>query len=78
MTREEIVAIRQRLLERQFQPIGVYSWNYPGIPEKDRGKRPCEPNWQNTIGMPVYRDVAQNTGVLTGKLYPLDVDVEVT
>ena len=26
--------------------------------------------------MPVYRDVAQNTGILTGALYPLDIDVE--
>ena len=26
--------------------------------------------------MPVYRDVAQNTGVLTGALYPLDIDID--
>ena len=76
MTREEIVSLRQRLLERQFQPIAVYNWDYPAIPEKDRGKRPSEPRWQKTIGMPVYRDDAQNTGVLTGAVYPLDIDIE--
>ena len=76
MTREEIVAVRQRLLERQFQPIAVYNWDYPSIPKKDRGKRPSEPNWQNTIGMPVYHDYAENTGVLTGVVYPLDIDIE--
>ena len=42
MTREEIVSVRQRLLDRRFQPIAVYNWDYPGIPEKDRGKRPSE------------------------------------
>ena len=42
MTREEIVSLRQRLLDRQFQPISVYNWDYPNIPEKDRGKRPSE------------------------------------
>ena len=76
MTREEIVSLRQRLLDHQFQPIAVYNWDYPGIPEKERGKRPSEPDWQNTIGMPVYRDDALNTGVLTGALYPLDIDIE--
>ena len=76
MTREEIVAVRRRLLARQFQPIAVYNWDYPSIPKKDRGKRPSEPNWQNTIGMPVYHDYAENTGVLTGVLYPLDIDIE--
>ena len=76
MTREEIVAVRQRLLERQFQPIAVFNWNYSSIPEKHRGKRPSETEWQRTVGMPAYREVAQNTGVLTGALYPLDIDVE--
>ena len=76
MTREEIISVRQRLLERRFQPIAVYNWDYPSIPEKERGKRPSEPNWQNTVGMPVYRDYAENTGVLTGVVYPLDVDIE--
>ena len=76
MSREEIVAVRQRLLERQFQPIAVYNWNFPGIPEKDRGKRPSEPGWQKTVGMPVYREDATNTGVLTGAVYPLDIDIE--
>ena len=56
MTREEIVAVRQRLLEHQFQPIAVYNWDYPSIPEKERGKRPSETEWQKTVGMPVYRD----------------------
>ena len=46
------------------------------IPEKHRGKRPSEGEWQRTVGMPLYRDVAQNTGVLTGKVYPLDIDIE--
>jgi hypothetical protein len=45
-------------------------------PEKLRGKRPSETNWQRTVGMPVYRDDALNTGVLTGALYPLDIDIE--
>jgi uncharacterized protein DUF3987/primase-like protein len=76
MTREEIVSVRQRLLEHRFQPIAVYNWDYPSIPKKDRGKRPSEPNWQNTVGMPVYRDYAENTGVLTGIVYPLDIDIE--
>ena len=76
MTREEVIEVRQRLLDRRFQPISVYNWDYPSIPEKVRGKRPSERNWQNTAGMPVYRDVAQNTGVLTGLVYPLDIDVE--
>ena len=67
MTREEeVVSLRQRLLERQFQPISVYS----------QDKRPSETNWQNTIGMPGYRDDAINTGILTGTLYPLDIDIE--
>ena len=26
--------------------------------------------------MPVYRDDAMNTGVLTGTVYPLDIDIE--
>jgi hypothetical protein len=76
MNREEIVAVRQRLIERQFQPIAVYNWDFPGIPLKHRGKRPIESNWQNTIGMPAYHDVAQNTGVLTGIIYPLDIDID--
>jgi hypothetical protein len=46
------------------------------IPLKQRGKRPIESNWQNTVGMPAYHDVAQNTGVLTGIIYPLDIDVD--
>jgi hypothetical protein len=76
MNRQEIVAIRQRLIERSLQPIAVYNWDFPGIPLKHRGKRPIESNWQNTIGMPAYYDTAQNTGVLTGSLYPLDIDVD--
>src|SRR6516225_1109827 len=76
MTREEIVSLRQRLLDHGYQPIGVYNWNWPNIPEKDRGKRPNELDWQNTSGMPVYHDCAENTGVLTGPVYPVDVDVE--
>jgi hypothetical protein len=76
MNQEEIVAIRQRLIERKFQPISVFNWDYPNIPLKHRGKRPIESNWQNTIGMPNYYDTAQNTGVLTGILYPLDIDVD--
>ena len=66
MNREEIVAVRQRLLERKFQPISVYNWDFEGIPLKQRGKRPIESNWQNSVGMPVYYDTATNTGVLTG------------
>jgi hypothetical protein len=76
MTREEVVSLRQRLLDHNFQPIGVYNWDYQNIPQKVRGKRPSEPNWQNTVGMPVYRDHALNTGILTGTVYPLDIDVE--
>ena len=76
MNREEVIEIRQRLLDRQFQPIAVYNWDYPSIPEKARGKRPSESEWQRTVGMPLYRKVAQNTGVLTGKVYPLDIDVD--
>ena len=76
MNREDIVSLRQRLLERQFQPIAVYNWDYPGVPEKHRGKRPSESKWQRTVGMPVYRDVAQNTGLLTGELFPIDIDCE--
>jgi hypothetical protein len=76
MTREEVVSLRQRLLDHSFQPVGVYNWNYQNIPQKVRGKRPSEPNWQNTVGMPVYRDDALNTGILTGTVYPLDIDVE--
>ena len=70
MTREEVVSLRQRLLEHRFQPVGVYNWDYRGIPEQARGKRPSEPGWQKTIGMPVYRDDALNTGILTGRLFP--------
>jgi hypothetical protein len=76
MTREEVVSLRQRLLDRGYQPIGVYNWNCPDIPEKERGKRPNELGWQNTVGMPIYRDFAENTGILTGKVYPIDIDVE--
>ena len=76
MTREEVVSLRQRLLDRQFQPIAVYNWDHSGIPEKLRGKRPSEPNWQHTVGMPVYRADALNTGILTGTIYPLDIDIE--
>jgi hypothetical protein len=76
MTREEIVSVRQRLLERRFQPIGIYNWDYPDIPAKERGKRPSEPGWQKTIGMPAYHDHSMNTGVLTGTVYPLDIDIE--
>ena len=46
MTREEIVSVRQRLLERRFQPISVYNWDHADIPKKERGKRPSEPGWQ--------------------------------
>ena len=76
MIREEIVAIRQRLIKRKFQPIAVYNWDFDGIPLKQRGKRPIESNWQNTFGMPNYYDTAQNTGVLCGVLFPLDIDVD--
>jgi hypothetical protein len=76
VTREEIVSVRQRLLKRRFQPISVYNWDHADIPKKERGKRPSEPGWQNTVGMPVYRDDATNTGILTGTVYPLDIDVE--
>jgi Protein of unknown function (DUF3987)/Primase C terminal 2 (PriCT-2) len=76
MNQEEIVGIRQRVIERQFQPIAVFNWDYPSIPKKERGKRPSENEWQRTVGMPLYRDVAQNTGVLTGEVYPLDIDIE--
>ena len=76
MNREEVVAIRQRLIEHKFQPISVYNWDFEGIPLKHRGKRPIESNWQNAIGMPAYCDVAENTGILTGVLFPLDIDVD--
>ena len=76
MNREEVVAIRQRLIEHKFQPISVYNWDFEGIPLKHRGKRPIESNWQNAIGMPAYHDVAENTGILTGVLFPLDIDVD--
>ena len=76
MNREEVVAIRQRLIEHKFQPISVYNWDFEGIPLKHRGKRPIESNWQNAIGMPAYYDVAENTGILTGVLFPLDIDVD--
>jgi Protein of unknown function (DUF3987)/Primase C terminal 2 (PriCT-2) len=76
MNREEVIEVRQRLLDHGYQPVGVYSWNWPGIPEKERGKRPNEPGWQKTVGMPVYRRCAENTGILTGTVYPLDIDVE--
>ena len=76
MTREEVVEVRQRLLDRRFQPIAVYNWNHPSIPEKARGKRPSEPGWQTTVGMPAYRADALNTGILTGAVRALDIDVE--
>jgi hypothetical protein len=76
MNREEIIEVRQRLLDHKFQPIAVFNWNYPSIPEKHRGKRPSEVEWQKSVGMPRYRNVAQNTGVLSGKLYPLDIDID--
>ena len=76
MNREEVVAIRQRLIEHKFQPISVYNWDFEGIPLKHRGKRPIESNWQNAIGMPAYYDVAENTGILTGVLFPLDIDID--
>jgi hypothetical protein len=76
MNREDVIAIRRRLLDRGYQPIGVYSWDYPGVPKEMRGKRPSERAWQRTIGMPIYREHASNTGVLTGDIYPLDIDVE--
>ena len=76
MNREEVIEVRQRLLDHGYQPVGVYSWNWPDIPEKERGKRPNEPGWQKTVGMPVYRRCAENTGILTGTVYPLDIDVE--
>jgi hypothetical protein len=74
----EIVALRQRLLDHAFQPIAIYNFDHPDIPEKARGKRPREPGWQKTVGMPVYHDDATNTGILTGALYPLDIDIEDT
>jgi hypothetical protein len=70
MNREEVIEVRQRLLDHGYQPVGVYSWNWPDIPEKERGKRPNEPSWQKTVGMPVYRRCAENTGILTGTVYP--------
>jgi hypothetical protein len=73
---EEIVAIRQRLIDRQYRPISVFSWNHSAIPLKHRGKRPSEADWQNSIGIPVYRDYAENTGLLTGVLFPLDIDID--
>ena len=76
MTREEVIEVRQRLLDHRFQPISVFNWDHPRIPKKYRGKRPSESEWQRTVGMPLYSDVAQNTGVLTGEVYPLDIDVE--
>jgi Protein of unknown function (DUF3987)/Primase C terminal 2 (PriCT-2) len=76
MNREEVIEVRQRLIKRKFQPISVYNWDFAGIPLKHRGKRPIESNWQHTVGMPVYYDTAQNTGVLTGVLFPLDIDVD--
>jgi hypothetical protein len=76
MNREEVIEFRQRLLDRRYQPIAIFNWDYAGIPEKDRGKRPSEPGWQKTVGMPAYRDDATNTGVLTGTVYPLDIDIE--
>jgi hypothetical protein len=77
MNREkEIVSLRQRLLNHGYQPIGVFNWDWPNIPEKDRGKRPNENDWQNTAGMPVYNNCAENTGILTGKIYAPDIDIE--
>ena len=72
----KVVALRQRLLDRGYQPLPVFNWNYSGVSEKDRGKRPSDNGWQNTTGMPVYRDHAQNTGILTGTVYALDIDAE--
>jgi Protein of unknown function (DUF3987)/Primase C terminal 2 (PriCT-2) len=66
MNREEIIEVRQRLLEHHFQPISVFN----------RDKRPSEPGWQKTVGMPDFREDAINTGILTGDIYPLDVDIE--
>jgi hypothetical protein len=74
--REEIISLRQRLLDHGYQPVGVHNWDSPHVHEGQRGKRPSELNWQGTVGMPVYRDFAENTGILTGRLYPIDVDVE--
>ena len=42
MTRDEVVSLRQRLLDGQFQPVAIYNLD----------KRPSELNWQNTVGMP--------------------------
>jgi hypothetical protein len=67
MTRDEVVSLRQRLLDGQFQPVAIYNLD----------KRPSELNWQNTVGMPRYSAGATNTGVLTGVLRPLDIDIEV-
>src|SRR4051812_20598462 len=76
MVREEIIALRQRLLDRGLQPVSVLSWNYSKVPEKLRGKQPSEPNWQCTAGLPPFRPHATNTGILARGLRPLDVDIE--
>jgi hypothetical protein len=66
MTRDAVEPLRQRLLDHGFQPISVFT----------RSKRPSEPGWQKTVGMPAYDATAENTGVLCGALFPLDIDVE--
>jgi hypothetical protein len=76
VNRATIIALRQRLLDHKFQPIAVYNWDFAGIPEQMRGKRPIDRAWQESVGMPLYRANAQNTGILTGTCYPLDIDVE--
>src|SRR4051812_9836958 len=76
MVREEIIALRQRLLDHGLQPVSVLNWDYTKVPEKLRGKCPSETDWQNTVGMPPYRSHAQNTGILARGLRPLDVDIE--
>ena len=48
MTREEVVSLRQRLLDHSFQPIGVYNWDYQNIPQKVRGKR-RRTRWQGLL-----------------------------
>src|SRR3954447_279714 len=77
MNREDIVALRQRLLDRGYQPVPVYNWDYDKVPEKSRGKVPFGTDWQKTSGIPRYRSCAQNTGILTGAPpRPLDVVVD--
>ena len=76
MTREEIVSLRQRLLDRQFQPISVYNWDYPSIPEKHRGKRPSESRVATNRGHAALSGRGAKHRRLTGALYPLDIDVD--